>query len=444
MWTLIRAENYPSFIQRYPQLERYQEDLKLHQVGNLIFLPRHFHRNYPHPDLIKHVDKNFRARPLGLQFKGELKKEDKQDFIVAPFVRRILNGSGSCGVLKARPGAGKTVMSIYIACATQRKTLIVIDNTKLAEQWMESILKFTTATENDIGWIKGDDYNVDPPFVIAMVQTLVSRVKRDVREYYAKMTQAGLSLTFMDECHRSALGPQFAKASLLMNTPDIIGLSATPFVQGLHEIIMLNTIGPVLSDTKHYDMKPEINIVRYNSGLTEQYGRHVLMVGDMLKQRARYNKILVESPRYLDLIAQLNSEMRRENHRIINIVFTQEQVHRVSDHLAFHGIANRQFYSKKRDVDKETDNVLVATYSYAGAGFDFKALSGCIIATPLSGRKSLIQVVGRVLRAMEGKEKPKVYILIDTGFAGTFVREIPRIINILQTEFDGIVNEIDM
>lgn len=444
MWTLIRAENYPNFIRCYPQLEQYQEDLKLHQVGDLIFLPRHFYRNYQHPALIRHVDKNFQAKHLGLTFRGTLRAKEGQDKIVAPFISRILNGNGSCGVLKARPGAGKTVMSIYIACATQKKTLITIDNTNLAEQWMNSILEFTNATENDIGWIKGDDYNVDKPFVIAMVQTLVSRVKRDVREYYTRMVQAGFSLTFMDECHRSALGPQFAKASLLINTPDIIGLSATPFVQGLHEIVMHNVIGPVLSDTKHYDMKPEIIIVKYNSELTERYGKSVLAMSDMLKRRARYNKVIVESTKYFELLCKLNAQMLHDRHRIINIVFTKDQVHKLSDHLKFNNIENRQFYSQKREVDKETDNVLVATYSYAGAGFDFKALSGCIIATPLTGRKSLIQVIGRVLRSMEGKEKPKVYILVDTGFMGTFVRDIPKITSVLTTEFDVIVNEIDM
>lgn len=442
MWTLIHEKDYDNFLKTYPQLQDYAEELKLYVANGYIFLPRLFHKNFPFPKLIFHTDKTFKAAPLNIKFTKELWPE--QEPIIYPFVDLITRNANCSGILKARPGSGKTVMAIYLACLSNKKTLIVIDNTKLAEQWIESIIEFTNAKYEDIGWIKGDSVNLDAPFIIAMEQTLTSRVKTSIETFYQTLSDSGIGLAFMDECHRSALGPVYAKSSLLINCRDLIGLSATPFPYGYHDIIMSNTFGQILSDSKNYDLVPEITFVKYNSQPTVKQINSVLYISDNFKRKAKYNKLVTESPRYYDVICKLSRDLVRDNHREIIIVKTKEQVNNISQILTKDGITNVKFFSQQRNVDKKNDKVLVATYDYAGAGFDYKELSSCIIATPLAGRKSLIQVVGRVVRSAENKQQPKVYILIDIAYGSLFLKDMEIATKILEDEFGTRCLEIEM
>ena len=207
---------------------------------------------------------------------------------------------------------------------------------------------------------------------------------------------------------------------------------------------MSNVVGDILSKTKDYDLVPKVKLVLFDSGLSAKYNRSVLMARDMIKQRAKYNKILTESDKYHNIVLNITKDMISRNHKVITIVFTTDQVSSLSGYLNNNGILTRQFYSKQRYVDKENDSNLVATYKFAGAGFDFKQLSGCIIATPLSGKKSLIQVIGRVLRECQGKITPEVYILVETGFNGIFYRELNRIDSIISEEFNCDIETIQM
>lgn len=65
------------------------------------------------------------------------------------------------------------------------------------------------------------------------------------------------------------------------------------------------------------------------------------------------------------------------------------------------------------------------------------SLSALILACPLAGKKSLIQVIGRILRSKEGKKNPIVIDLIDMGFPQFFLPEVKKKIKILSSEFTG-------
>jgi len=164
----------------------------------------------------------------------------------------------------------------------------------------------------------------------------------------------------------------------------------------------------------------------------------------MLKQRSKFISKLPESIKYRSLIEMLTKQMLSEGHKIIIIVFTVELVKSIFNWLQLVGIESRMFYSKETEIDKENDRIIIATYGFAGAGFDMKQLSGIILATPLSGKKSLIQTIGRVLRTYEGKIPPVVYDLIDTKFGGIFLRDIPKKRSILEAEFKCKFKEIDI
>jgi superfamily II DNA or RNA helicase len=263
-------------------------------------------------------------------------------------------------------------------------------------------------------------------------------------DFYTRIRDCGFDLVFFDECHKTTCGPKYATASLFLNTWNVYGLSATPFADNLHKIMMHCTIGNIVAVDDQYELVPKINFVQFDSGLHQQFCKFVYQAGDMLRQRSRYISKLTKSAKYKQIMVDLVRGMLTDGHRIIIIVFTVDLVKSISQWLDEVGIENRQFYSKKIEIDKENDKVVVATYGYAGAGFDMKQLSGAILGTPLSGKKSLIQVIGRILRSFHGKVDPVVYDLIEEQFGGMFMKDLPRKIGILKNEFNCEFNHIKM
>jgi superfamily II DNA or RNA helicase len=118
---------------------------------------------------------------------------------------------------------------------------------------------------------------------------------------------------------------------------------------------------------------------------------------------------------------------------------TKKQLHFISDFLEKNKIKSAKLYSEENDIDKINDNVIVATYKYASHAFDHAELSRLIITTPLMGKKSLIQTIGRIVRRFEGKTNAIVYDMIDIDdkFRGIFTETIKNKINILNNEFDN-------
>jgi superfamily II DNA or RNA helicase len=148
-----------------------------------------------------------------------------------------------------------------------------------------------------------------------------------------------------------------------------------------------------------------------------------------------YNKIIIESDIYLSLISKYTKNLLENGHRTIIICFTKKQVNLISQKLTEYGVENRRYYGDEREINKSEDNVLVVTYSFAGKGFDFKELSALIYATPLAGKKSIIQTCGRILRSYIGKKEPIVVDLIDMAFPFMSLKEVKSKTKIVREEF---------
>ena len=330
----------------------------------------------------------------------------------------------------------KTVISAFIAAKIGLKTCIVIDNENLLHQWVESFLTFTDLKAEEIGLIKGKHFVIDRPVVIASVQTLLSKVKTDMHKYFQLFDASKFGLVIYDEVHNTSSSSKFAMASLLFRTQNFLGLSATPFQIAIAEILMKNTIGNIIYETKHYDMKPTYILNHYNSNLTSKYSYVLGRMSDYIKRKAFYNSIIVKSPEYLKIIINLIKKRLLEERVILVLVFTKAQIKLISDGLTNENIEHRRFYGDEKDaLDKENVKVIIATYSYAGRGFDFAQLSSLILGTNLAGKKSLIQVIGRILREYKGKLPPVVDDLIDKGFPSLFVPDMKAKMAIVKNEF---------
>jgi superfamily II DNA or RNA helicase len=454
MWTTIDKNYYGQFLDNTKlQYELNSNDnindIILHKTETHYMLPRLFYNNYNNKIkrqiLNNVVNPNVNFKTLTsmykkIKFVGKLRED--QNKIIHQLQSCFKNNNKKInGIIQARPGIGKTIISIYLAILLNKRPLIIVDNTKLLEQWTEEILKFTNIKKENIGIIKGSKLEIDDDkyFCIAMIQTLVSKVKRQLREFYDKFHKAGFNIVYFDECHKSSAGPKYAKASLLLDTENIIGLSATPFVKNMHKILLYNTIGKIIVKNAKYDIKPDIYFILYDSKLDKsKYAKQIkyMLYNDYILGRSKYNSFLHNSQEYLRVITRLYLKLKdTEYTKIMSVCFTINQVNAIHKHLKKNNIQSKEFYSKKKKINKEIDNNLIATYQYASHGFNYKALQVIILTCPLSGKTSLTQVIGRGLRSYPNKNNALIFILIDIGFDGEFTNKIPQIKNILKNEF---------
>lgn len=441
MWTILNNQNEDIYFSKYPELDEHRESFILYKSEKSIMLPRFFYKNYP-SDKLKFIDLDY--TPERIDFKCNIIPRKMQEEVVN-IVQDIYNKNGYIsGIIKARPGSGKTILSIYIASILSLKTLIIVDSQSLQKQWIKEILSVTDLIPEDIGIIRQKYFpEGHEKVVVATVQTLLSQFKKDPKDIYTRLKNLGFGVVFLDECHKSSSSEQYTKISTILPMNNIIGLSATPWPRNEQDILMKNVIGPILYDSKDYDYVPEVNFIYYKSHL-DKYRFMLGKVKDFIQRKALYNKIVCRSNYFLRLFPKFIKEDLENKHKIIVICQTENQIKRISDELNENNIPHRKYYGKERIYDKD-DNVLLVTYSFAGTGFDFKELSSLIYACPLSGKISLIQTAGRILRTCDNKQQPKIRYLIDMTFPSQSLTELKYAKNVFTNEFNGVkFNEIEM
>ena len=402
------------------------------------YLPANILKYKQNKNILLFKDKIFKPKVV-YNYNIINKPRDYQESVITELIK-IFNKTGNMsGQIKARPGFGKTYTTIYLAHHYKKKTLVIIDIKKIAEQWKEAIVEHTSLTEDDIGLIKGDVFDVeDKTFIITTPQTLASKVKNNFEEWYIKMRDIGIDLIVWDEVHK--MGNKWASSSLLFHTDNVIGLSATPYNDKDKDILIKSIVGDVIVDYGVYDMKPTINYVHYDSMLGDKHGKRIVWLWNnrFIQGRSIYNSKLIESSSWLNKITEIvKTNIVDKTNKILIVCMTQKQLFAICEELEHNNISSVKLYSKENDIDKIKDVVIVATYKYVSHAYDHKQLNRLILAVPLMGKKSLIQTIGRIVRTADGKTNAIVYDLIDTSpkFNNIFINTKSMKNKILQNEF---------
>jgi len=177
----------------------------------------------------------------GVPFTSELKTIYPPRDYQLPFLDKAMNQMNEIGgaVLTAKCAFGKTFCAIYLATLLKQKTLILVHNTVLLDQWIDRISYF--CPEAKIGKIKGKSFEVEgKDFVIGMLQTVV----REDRGY-TNETFKDFGFVVSDECHHIS-SPMFSKALPIISTKYKLGLSATPQRNDRLENIFFWWLGPMI------------------------------------------------------------------------------------------------------------------------------------------------------------------------------------------------------
>lgn len=337
------------------------------------------------------------ARPPGHvadnEFVGTLREDLEQPAAVEATLESLRTKGGA--VLSLAVGHGKTCCGLYIACALRAKTVIVVHKTFLAEQWADRIRQFVpTAT---ISFVRGATCDTSGDFVIAMIQTLLSRS-------YPPSTFDPFSLMIFDEAHHVA-AKVFSQVMFSLNTPYTLGLTATPTRKdGLERLLHLY-LGPLsYTKTLHAQSTVTVHIHKYTcDAYAMPPPNNARGDVDYVKLMTLIAKNAARTSRIADLIATDLADRH-----VLVLSHRRAHLEALLADLQTRGVDAALYVGGIKDVPSSA--VILSTYAYVSEGFDEPRLDALVLTTPAS---DVAQTVGRILRGNDPSKTPVIHDVVD-------------------------------
>lgn len=333
--------------------------------------------------------------------------------------------------LALRPGFGKTCLGIHTIVKLGYRAIIVLG--MLIDQWMQSILQFTTLTREDIYVVKGIDSLVDlwkmidggfkPSIILFSTRTLdlyaVERAEgyKNLRSYNELCEVLGIGIKIIDECHlRFATNSQIDfRSNIKMN----IYLSATYQRNSRDGRRIFDMYFPP-------EMKFGESLVRKYT--TVKFAHYTLCIPSNHIARfktfkgynhAMYEKYICRQHKYLNMFFDnvieptlyqyfFSVRTTKEQHCLIlcqSRKFSITLADKLANELDPEESISVFFSGDKEfgDEDRLNSNIIVSTIQSCGTGRDIKGLKTCINTVSMASIPQTIQCLGR-LREIPGED----------------------------------------
>jgi len=335
------------------------------------------------PDNLELVDKRVLV-PVDLPAPTVELREDQEDIYALVEDNCLIN---------AKPGWGKTFVSLLIAHKLGQKTLVVVHNTTLRDQWVQEVEKVFGFEPGIIGTGR---FETKTPIVVSNTQTLTKHIQK-----YSKM----FGTMIVDECHR-------IPATTFKNIADAsyarykIGLSATIRRKDnkhvyIPDYFSLDRYIPLV-DTA---MKPSILCIYTNLELKNKLGHWVKKITDLLS-----------NPEYIQLvcdIADIKSNVEKYKVLVVGdrLEFLEECSNRVANSRLVTSYVPNRMGIHQEIIDGKANSIFGTTSIYK-EGVNIPPLSCLILGSPINNDPLLEQIIGRVTRPCPGKPQPLIIDLV--------------------------------
>lgn len=320
------------------------------------------------------------------------------------------------GILNFACGMGKTIMSIYIASILKLKTLIIVHQEFLQDQWIERIQEYTNAS---IGIIRQKKCELDKDICIGMLHTICGN-----DDYDGNMFK-DFGLVIYDEVHH--LGSEFFSKVLMKTSAKYsIGLSATPVRTDRMMYIIKWFIGDIIYKMKKdFDYRVLVKRIYFSSNdklFSEKLRRYLgKMTPDNIKMKTNLMNINTRNNLIVNIINKLKTIGRKIfifSERVDHLVFLKKKVDEIILENNEGHIYTTCFYmgsSKKseRKIAEKSGDIIFATLKLAEEGLDISRLDTIIYALPIKQEKQLTQSAGRILRLEKYDDLINVPLIID-------------------------------
>lgn len=337
-----------------------------------------------------------------LKFKA---RNMRQKAILAQ-ARSILDNEESF-VLCAGTGTGKTVLAGVMMSMVNRKTIIVVDQENIMQQWIDMCKGILGLQEEEIGIIQGDICQIKGKKVVIAMLHSISKIGR-----YPEYVYDEFGLAIFDEVHVCA-AEQFKNAMYLLKAKIRIGLSATPYRKdGKHKLIF-GCLGEVRIKSEATPLVPKVimanspwvvpKTVRIND-----YGmKEVVKLPHSAGKTMHVNKALARCHERNMMIGNFVKQAYAAGRNIVIFSDLKDyHLDRIFDVLVSIGIPSADIgrytggmTAKQREYGS-TRRICLTTYKATAKAVDCPWWDTAVLGTP---RSDVNQIAGRILREYEGK-----------------------------------------
>lgn len=318
------------------------------------------------------------------------------------------------GILCLRCGAGKTVVSLHSAAQMNTPTLIIVDEKSLAEQWIESIVKFTTVKESEIGFIGDGRFDWQREITVGTVHTLAN-MAREGRFPLDLVHHFGLVIA--DEAHVMG-APHFNRA-----VPPFHGrrwgLSATPTREDNFDSLLRYTLGEVIYSYLEPDLIPTVYFRRTQTRMRLKDPDVWQQTHDVRREfhfGMTYGWMARENPDgRVDFIVNDVEKALAKGRNCLILTHSRDMCEILGDRLPGAGVVHGGVKGAERRRRIKECNPVIAIMKVGKQALDKPALDTLFVCEPFSKRGMLQQTMGRILRNLRvgTKMRPVVFIYED-------------------------------
>lgn len=334
------------------------------------------------------------------------------------------------GILKAKPGCGKTQMGIALIKRLRRRALWLCHTADLLNQSRDRALMYMD--ESLTGTITEGKVNIGVGVTFATVQTMANLELTQYRDYW--------DVVIVDEAHRvGSSATTFTRYEKVLNHLSArhkYGLTATPersdgLIKATFALLggiawevpdsavadrtMKVIIKPVETDLELdedtcLNMDGTVNYTKMIEHIATSMERNKAIARTIMEEKGHSCLILSDRLAHLETIRSLLPYEMQEESAFISGKMQSKK-------------AKAEREQAIEDMRTGKKKYLFASYSLAKEGLDVPRLDRLFLASPCKFSAIVTQAVGRVQRTFPGKETPIVYDFVDReiGFcAGAF------------------------
>jgi len=348
------------------------------------------------------------------------RKSKKQDVAISRGLCTLNTGPGFGGILALPCGYGKTAVALYLALQLQRKTLILVPDTFILEQWRQRIQVFVPAAK--VGVLQQDTIEIENrDLILGMIHSLAKR-------NYPKDLLNQIGFLVFDECHHCCT-PLFSRVFHKIHAKYRLGLTATPNHRTVAKENQWTTyfLGPVFfAPERPKDSDLTVHMITYTNPdkplkeIKTKRGEPLmhLMLKQMIEDRKRNALVL-------SLIVQSYRNPYRSvlvlSKRLSQMAFLKKElIQRYQVPEDDIGLVQQSIKLRERPSMLQR-RIVLAIEKLGKEALDAPHLNTLVFATPMT---KIEQPTGRIQRAFEEAEElvidsakqetpPLVYYVVD-------------------------------
>ena len=319
-------------------------------------------------------------------------------FDLRPSQQAVYDEVQDNSIINAWVSWGKTFTGLAIAGKLGQKTLVVTHTTNLRNQWEKEVKKCFGYTAGRIG---SGQCNIDAPIVCGNIQTLYRRMD-DIKKEFGTI--------ILDEMHHVS-SPTFTRIIDEMPCRYKIGLTGTLERKDGRHVVFRDYFGSnVMKPPKENYLVPKIDIYKTDIRFLD---------GSYTPWAERINH-LTRDAEYVHGVAMTAARYAAEGHKVLvvsdRVAFLKNCAALVGDKAV--SITGDMDFAEREEtmvMIRKDKQILFGTQSIFSEGISINELSCLVLGTPVNNDPLLTQLIGRIIRKIDGKKQP---VVVDFNLKG--------------------------